>query len=411
MRQDSPERVGAAGLPATAEGWERVSGPAVSALRDRIRELVDGSPERQMEHDPVWLEGLTGIPSQSVAFFVLRREGRVVGYAPFVVYPTVMALELGGIRLAKRRVTRWVLAGEPVLDGGLAAPPAEVVAELFRAVRSQVAPGDMVFWAAVPAEGELACLIHGPSLLRRDYHVVAHGAPYQRRRILLQGGGDYEAYLKSLRASTRRSLKRARRHFLARAGEDFSVRCFEGTDEVELFLQHATEVSKKTYQWHLLGQGMRDTESRAVKYSVAAANGWFRSYVLYAGSEPIAFASGYLHGRMYFGHELGCDADWRDSNAGIFLATEILQDVFGGASGAEGFDFLYGDSPLKSRLANTGRTERHFCLFPRGLRGALMAYPLRTVNWLSSAASRTLQRLRIKDRLWRLRRRRSVKEP
>jgi CelD/BcsL family acetyltransferase involved in cellulose biosynthesis len=381
----------------------------LSTLRDRIGELVGASPERQMEHDLVWLEGLTGIPSQSVAVFLVRRGDRIVGYAPFVVYPTVMALELGGIRLMKRKVTRWVLAGEPILDPELAARSADVVADLLRTVRSQMAPGNVVFLAAVAADSELFGLIGRRSALHRDYHVVAHGPSYQRRGIRM--AGSYDAYLKSLRASTRRSLKRARKNFLGRAGEDFSVRRFESPGDVEPFLQHAVEVSKKTYQWHLLGQGMRDNEIRTVKYSVAAANGWFRSYILYAGETPIAFASGYLHEQTYFGHELGCDSAWRESNAGIFLATEILQDLFADAAPAEGFDFLYGDSPLKSRLANTSRMERHFCLIPRGFNGAMMAYPLRTINWLSAAASATLRRLRIKDRLWRLRRRRSVKEP
>lgn len=407
MRQDSPQGAGAAALPAVAEGWQRVHGPALATLRGRIGELVGASSQRQMEHDLVWLEGLTGIPSQSVAVFVLRRGDRVVGYAPFVVYPTTMGLELGGVSLLKRTVTRWVLAGEPVLDGEPAA--AEACVDLLRAVRSHMAPGNVVFLAAVAADSELFSLISRKSPLHRDYHAVAHGTPYQRRRIRMEG--SYEAYLKSLRQSTRRSLKRARRNFLARAGEDFSVRRFESAADVEPFLQHATEVSKKTYQWHLLGQGMRDNEIRTVKYSVAAANGWFRSYALYAAQTPIAFASGYLHGKTYFGHELGCDSAWRENNAGIFLATEILQDLFADAAPPEGFDFLYGDSPLKSRLANTAHAERHFCLFPRNLRGAMMAYPLRTVNWMSATASAVLHRLRIKDRLWRLRRRRSVKEP
>jgi hypothetical protein len=407
VRQDSPQGAGAAGLHVTAEGWERVEEPLLSTLRDRIGELVRRSPERQMEHDLVWLEGLTRIPSQSVAVFVLRREGRVVGYAPFVVYPSVMAFELGGIRLLQRTLTRWVLAGGPVLDGELRS--SEAIVDLLRTVRSQLAPGDMVFLAAVPVDSELFRLIDEKSPLRREFHPVAHGPAYQRRRIRMEG--SYDSYLKSLRASTRRSLKRARRHFLERAGENYSVRRFESPDDVEPFLRHATDVSRRTYQWHLLGQGMRDVESRSVKYSVAAANGWFRSYVLYAEGNPIAFASGYLHRRTYFGHELGCDSDWRENNAGIFLATEILQDLFAEAGPAEGFDFLYGDSPLKERLANVGRTERHFCLFPRGLRGAMMAYPLRAINWMSASASAALHRLHIKDRLWRLRRRRSVKEP
>jgi CelD/BcsL family acetyltransferase involved in cellulose biosynthesis len=222
-------------------------------------------------------------------------------------------------------------------------------------------------------------------------------------------GGSYEEYLQSLRGTTRRGLKRSRKKFLAKAGEEFAVRRFESPDDVTPFLHHATTISKKTYQWRLLGLGMRDVASRNAKYTYAAENGWFRSYILYAGGEPIAFASGYLHNRTYYGHELGGDPDWRPSHAGVFLLTEIIQDLFDDTAPVEIYDFLYGDDLLKSRLANTERTERHFYLFPRGFHGALMAYPLRAVNALSAAASFVLNRLRLKEYIKRLRRDRSVK--
>ena len=387
--------------------WQRVNESTLQTLHERTGEILHGAPERLMEHDLVWLKGLVRVPSQSLAVYLLRREDQIVGYAPFLVHPSALAYELAGTSLLKRKVSRYVLAGEPVLDGALAQASPDVIVDLFRTLRPQLASGSVVFLAGVNADSTLFRLVTRRSPLHRVFHVLAHGPSYKRRRILMSD--SYEDYLQSLRGTTWRGLKRSRKKFLARAGEEFSVRRFESADDVAPFLRHARGISKKTYQWHLLGLGMRDVESRTAKYSLAAANGWFRSYILYAGDNPIAFASGYLHDKTYYGHELGCDPDWRPSNAGVFLLTEIIQDLFADTAPVDVYDFLYGDDLLKSRLANTERTERHFYLFPRGLHGALMAYPLRAVNALSSAASFVLNRLRLKEYIKRLRRDRSVK--
>lgn len=387
--------------------WQRVQESTLSTLQDRAGEILHAAPGHQMEHDLVWLKGQVDVPSQSLAVFVLRRDEEVVGYAPFLVHPSKLAYELAGTRLLRRQVSRYVLVAEPVLDGALAEASPDVLVDLFRTLRPQLASNHVVFLAGVHADSALYRLITRRSPVHEDYHVVPHGPVYQRRRIVM--GSSYEDYLKSLRGTTRRGLKRSRKKFLERAGEGYSLRRFESRDDVAPFLRQATEISRKTYQWHLLGLGMRDTAGRAVKYTCAAENGWFRSYILYVGDKPIAFASGFLHDKTYYGHEIGCEPEWRPNYPGVFLLTEILQDLFADTASIEIYDFLYGDDLLKSRLANTERTERHFYLVPRGFHGALLAYPLRALNALSAAATFVLQRLRLKEYLRRLRRQRSVK--
>jgi hypothetical protein len=388
--------------------WQHVQEPSLSTLQDRADEILHAAPERQMEHDLVWLKGQVSAPTQSLSVFVLRRDDQVVGYAPFLVHPSKLAYELAGARLLRREVSRYVLAGEPLLDGALAEASPEVLVDLFRTLRPQLAPNHVVFLAGVHADSPVFRLVRRRSALHKHYYVVPHGPFYQRRRILM--GGSYEDYLGSLRGTTRRGLKRSRKKFLTRAGDEYSLRRFESQEDVEPFLRDATEISRKTYQWHLLGMGMRDTAGRAAKYDYAAANGWFRSYILYADAKPIAFASGFLHDKTYYGHEIGHDPEWRQSHAGVFLLTEIIQDLFADTAPVEVYDFLYGDDLLKSRLANTERTERHFYLFPRGFHGALMAYPLRAVNALTAVANFVLQRLRLRQWVRRLRRSRSVKD-
>jgi len=385
--------------------WQHVDESALAAIQERTAEILRNAPAGEMEHDLGWLQDLAKTPSKCVAVYVFRREETVAGYAPFLIHPTTLEYALGGTTLFKRKMSRYAAVGEPVLDG---AASEEVLVDLFRALRSQLKPDNMVFLGAVGADTVLHRLLCNRSPLHKHYHVLPHGPAYQRRRIRFEGN-DYEAYLKSLRKTTRRDFKRSCRKFLAKAGESFRVRRFESADEAKLFLEHATEISRKTYQWHLLGLGMRDQEDQAAHFGNAADKGWFRSYVLYAKDTPIAFQAGYLHHGTYYAHDTGYDPAWGEAHAGRFLLAELFQDLLADDAPVEVFDFLWGDDLLKSRLANSEQTERHYYLFPRGFHGALLYYPMRVVNGMSSAASAVLRRLRLKSYVRRLMRRRSVK--
>lgn len=385
--------------------WQLVDVSAIPALRERAAEILRQAPAVEMEHDLGWLQDLAKAPSKCVAVYAFRRDETVAGYAPFLIHPATLEYALGGVTLLKRRISRYAAVGEPVLEG---AASEEVLVDLFRALRPQLKRDNIVFLGAVGADTALSRLLAGRSLLRKHYHVLPHGPAYQRRRIRFEGG-DYEAYLKSLRKTTRRDFRRSCKKFLAKADGRYEVRRFESPDEAKLFLEHATEISKKTYQWHLLGLGMRDQEDRALHFGNAADRGWFRSYVLYVDDTPIAFQAGYLHHGTYYAHDTGYDPAWAEAHAGRFLLAELFQDLLADDEPLEVFDFLWGDDLLKARLANTEQTERHYYLFPKGLHGASLYYPMRVVNALSSAASAVLQRLRLKTYVRRLIRRRSVK--
>jgi hypothetical protein len=384
--------------------WQQVDAPTLASIQERTAEILQNTPATEMEHDLRWVEGVAKAPSKSVAVYVFQKNGTVDGYAPFLIHPARLSYELGGTTLLRRRISRYVLVGGPVLDQSSEGD----VASLFHALRPQLKADNIVFLGAVNADSVLARLLRRRSPLRKDYHVLPYGPAYQRRRIRFDKK-DYDAYLQSLRKTTRRDLKRSQKKFLAKAGENYEVRCFQNPDEVELFLQHATEISRKTYQWHLLGLGMRDQEDRGANFTHAAQQGWFRSYILYADDKPIAFQAGYLHRRTYYAHNTGYDPEWRDAHAGRFLLAELFQDLLTDDEPVEVFDFLWGDGLLKSRLANSEQTERHFYLFPRGFHGALLYYPLRVVTWMSAAAGAVLQRLRLRTYVRRLIRRRSVK--
>lgn len=237
--------------------------------------------------------------------------------------------------------------------------------------------------------------------------MVPYGPPYHRRLISFTGG--YDDYLKSLGKITRKDLRRTRRKVLSTLGGELETRVFRTPTEVEPFLSEATVISNKTYQWNLYGAGLQDKERVSRRMKATAEKGWFRSYILYAENQPAAFQVGHPYRGTYYAWETGYDPRWSKLQIGTFLLTEIFLDLTGIPEAVSRFDFLHGDDLHKSRLSNTARVEQDYYLFPRGVRGAMLAYPLKASLKLSGAMAQMVDRFGLKQGIKRFLRRTSVR--
>jgi hypothetical protein len=97
-------------------------------------------------------------------------------------------------------------------------------------------------------------------------------------------------------------------------------------DDVPEFLAVAQAVSRRTYQWTLLGLGLQDKAALTARLTLAADHGWMRCYILYCGDDAAAFMLGYLYRGVYYLGEMGYDPDWAKWSVGSFLQMEILRD-------------------------------------------------------------------------------------
>lgn len=381
--------------------WERQSSDRQSLLR--LAEAVApwlGQADTDMEHDLVWLAGLSD-GARTVSPFILTDGDRPHGLAAFWVHPTTLDYRLGEITLAAFRVTRYVLPAQPVFATA-DSDATRWTLDLFALLREDLPARGVIFLQGVPRQSALFSLLVGHSSLHRDYHVLRHGPLYERRLIRLEG--DYERYLSTLGGATRKDLRRTCRHVLA-AYPDAKTRCFSGPDDVAPFLRDAGEVSRKTYQRHLLGQEIGETPFWTQRLGCAAKLGCFRSYVLYLAERPVAFQLGYQYLKTYLAHHIGFDPRFAKLQVGIHLFTEIIADLTTPPQPGLTFDFLFGDSLYKQRLSTESRAEQHFYLIPRTFPINLVALSLGAANSVSEAAGRLLARYGLKERIGKMIRR------
>ena len=356
-----------------------------------------------LEQDPRWLNSYGSSADRYIRYFLLGDQQQPRGYAPFVVHPGALAYCLGETTLFRIPVLRYAMQGSPLCENH------ELLAGLFEPLCEAVGKRGVVFFQGVPAGTTLAHLLTlQTSPISAFFHVVPYGPTYARRLIELPAGAQFNDYLETL--GTKKSqynIRSMRKSFSEKAKGPVTVTCYTDPGQASDLATAVAHVSRKTYQYHLLGLGLENTPEHIEQLCASAIGGWLRAYVLWIGDTPAAFALGYRNTDTYYVHHLGYDPDLSKLQPGIYLHTEIMTDLL--ANGIYRFDFLSGDSLYKQRMSNSFREERHYYLIPRGWPGTAYAYTLLVMNSLSETIGHFLDKSGLKERIRRLVRAAAVK--
>jgi hypothetical protein len=354
--------------------------------------------EPNLFHDPVWLGGTDELgdhPSHPSEFYLCYDDGRLIGYAPLIGGVKDLRFVVG--ELALHRVS-WrsltlvqdlVIAGGPELRLGLTRQLLDLLAE-------RLCPTDGIFLEGVPTDSALYRLTALPGAMRDLLAIeIGHVFPHHRLK-LAPSFAEFEAQLS---ASSRQSQRRQLRKLLEYLGGDFDIRCFTGDSEVGQFVVDARRVSQKSYQWRLLGLGLRDPDSLSKTLTRAARHGWLRCYILYCRGEPAAFMLGYLYHGTYHYIDVGYDPAWGQWGVGSILQLQVIRDLIEGPEPAALFDFSTGHGEHKARLANISRSEANLLLVRNCARNAAIAAGYRLAMAVDRQGGRLLDTLGIKARV------------
>jgi CelD/BcsL family acetyltransferase involved in cellulose biosynthesis len=394
---------------AAAGPWQPVDldrPEGLSALIAQARAIADragGAGGASVHNDLAWLLG--DDPARAAGLRVLGfRNGDAAGYAAFLVRPRPLKFQLGEVTLAQHRLRYHTLSGEPLLVG-LDEPARYAAMESFLdAARAMLGPGDALALEGVPVGGALDRLV--ATAPPASFAVTRLGAPFEHQ--LIDMPADWPAYEAQLGTRSRKSLRYSRKKLAEHVGGQLEARCFQTPAELDRFLADSVAVSRKTYQWNLLGLGLRDREALEARLRFAAAHGWLRCYILYCGDQPTAFMLGLLHGDTYYYLDVGYDPDWAKWSVGSVLQVEVMQDLFALPTPPKRFDFSTGYGAHKARFGNVSRREANWLLLPAGWRSAALLGGYRATERVGAGLSQVLARYDLKARLKKLVRGRAV---
>lgn len=379
--------------------WSRLDLALPDAVDDACADLGRGplAEHATLLNDPRWVGALADGKKKHARTYTLRRQGALVGLATFLVHPSAVRLALGDLTLLSFPVDRL---------NGLAAPLVDAVGDrqreishligLFSRIKQDLRPNEVIFLESVVEGTAMFDLVAKSPTLIHGFHALRNGNLYRHRFATVTD--SLEGYLKQLGARTRADLRANRKRFTAQVRQNYHTKCFRTQAEVPEFVAAATELSRKTYQYRLLGSGLREREALERRYLAASRHGWFRSYILYAAEKPIAFQVGFVYRGRFQAQEIGYDPEWARHHVGIFLHTEIIVDLARDNGTIKEFDFGNGDNLHKKRLSTISRVEGYFYLIPSHFRGRMMVRSKRVADRASAALGAVLGRLGIRKK-------------
>ena len=382
-----------------SEEWQRLHSPTPEEVGAVCRALAESALAERIDlpGDPRWIADQVDSDSKGLVLYTLGGN-RLTGLASFLVHPSRLRLALGELTFFSWRIRRLTAFAPPIVDaGGNRGEEIRLLASLLARLSADIAPGEAIFFEGVPEDTAFFRILHTSAVRRSGFHALQFGGVFHHRTATVPGG--YDDYLKQLGAGTRSDLRSTHKKFHADTGKAGRIRCFRHPSEVGEFLSDAMAVSRKTYQYQLLSGGLRDRDKLERRFRSTADLGWFRSYVLYAGEEPIAFQVGHVYRGNFHAQEIGYDPNWAKYHVGIVLHTKILMDLSDSESGVTMFDFGNDDSLHKERLSTDSRREGYYYLIPATLGGTIMAKSMHATNTASAALGAILGRLGIRKRV------------
>lgn len=383
--------------------WQRVdtTDPAAVAAASTIAHALCAThPDATLYHD---IDDLLARDHAHLQIHVYERNG-VRGYLPLRVQSRPLPIRIGEVTLARFPLTSLIMPRGPIVETN-GADLRGVLEEMLDTLLPVLDGRTALHIEGIPLESELHRLLVALAGAGERIRIVPLSAPFEHQYIRMEG--SFEGYLRQMSKRSRKSVQYSQRK-LRKEVEGVRMECAARPEDVPAFVDAAVSVSRRTYQWHLLGLGLRDPESLRGLLTRSAGLGRLRSYILYCQDEPVAFMLGHIYNGVYYYIDVGYDQQWKDWSVGSVLQLEVLEDLYAMDTPPKLFDFSTGYGAHKGRFGNRSTLETNLLVLPRTPRTLFMGRAYAASEGLSRWGSRVLDDLGVKDRMKRFIRRRSV---
>ena len=315
------------------------------------------------------------------------RQGVTVLLVPWRSQPTTLPVRLGEKRLWQLSLAAIRLT--PAAQHGIAT--LADARELLRWLRL-AHPSRAVALTDAEVDGPLYQAALDPATLG---YCLLRDQP--DKHLLHRFGASYQAFFDARGSKYRNQLRKKEKDFVARFGSDHELREYRQPHEVKDFLDAASAINRRTYQFRLFGETV-DADARSLAAGQREAEaGMFRSFVLWHGHQALCFVLGHQGPSGVYEHrQTGYDPDWRDFAPGIFCNMLLLQRLYA-IDKPEYLDFGSGDSDYKRLFSNESRVTASPLLVPRRPRYLPGVWLHRGAEAGNALAVRLLSRWGVKD--------------
>jgi hypothetical protein len=361
---------------------------------------------------PLWDRVAWGREEAAYPYFATRLRTRPDVLGPFAIFVSDDAGPVAALagRLESRRLKTslgYKVVYAPrvrllhVVDGGIVVGDPGALAPLLAALRDELAAGraDAIGFPPLELGSELYEAFNslgGP--LERQPLITA----WTRRRLVLPG--SFEEFVSSRSSNTRWRIRRDGKRLLAALGEQLSVEIIRDPSGLDRLVADADRVARSTYQ-RALGAGFSDTPEQRSLAAVGLEHGWVRGYLLYLGTEPIAYWLCSVYDGTILIRTAGFDNAHAEHRVGIYLLMRVVEDACADPT-LRVLDFGPGDAAYKQQFSNESWEEQNLVIFAPTLRARRINLTRTLILAPVRVARKVLDATKLTDRVragWRKR--------
>lgn len=231
------------------------------------------------------------------------------------------------------------------------------------------------------------------SELRKEFLLYLPGEPSEHYLINLPP--SFEEYMRKFSSKSRNNLRRSVRKLQRDTGAEVHVSRITFPEQVDSFVDSAVEISKTTYQWRLLGSGLRSPAILKRNLRFLAERGWLRCYLLRCGKEVCAFMICHQRNGLCHSPTIGYNPRWEGYSVGTILQLLVIEDLFAYDRPAV-FDFGTGSGAQKEFFGNTSFLDTDVYLLRRSLYAHLACGVHKASRILAMRTTRMLDHFHLK---------------
>jgi len=357
-----------------------------------ISNIVDGNKDIEPLHDLSWLLA-EGSLNEDIYVCFYQNQDDVTAYCVLRKQFRPINVFFGEYSIFSYSLNRYEMWSNVTFKSGIS--DAETITKAFLVfISTVIKPDEGLSIEGLPVE----------SILYKEflnYNSMHLGKPYLHQSIAMPA--TYDGYLDQLSNRSRKSILYSQR----KAKKDFSVKLLkcDSVEKIDSFLDSAIAISKTTYQWNLLGLGLRDREALKATLLKWQKQDALCCYILQFDDVPVSFMLGYIYKSTYYYIDVGFNPEWSKYSVGSVLQLEVLEELYSLISPPTSFDFSTGYGEHKARFGNVEQNEVNMMLLSNTLKNKFRVLVYNFFSKMSDSLVELLEKLGIKKRLKKILRR------
>jgi len=348
-----------------AEEWR--SCPAILESWERLLDSTENPNE--LYQSPVWMEHLcaTGRSQDTWLALIQGRSGDILGVVPLLRQRQKLRFGIGARTLLQASLDSMTLLGsQPLL------PADHHVYEAFISALFTAFPTcNAIYLDAVRRDTFCWQHLRAGDHPQRNHFV--HSQEGLRLSHTLPLPTTFEEYLSQFSRKKRHNLRNEVSRLRDRTGGNLELLRIDSAAMVETFLQHASEISSKSWQFGVLGARIQYSLEQRANLVDLANRGLLRSYLLRCGEDCVAFGLGYSYRGMFHYVETGYDARYSQYSPGTVLLFLFLEDLIAHRP-LQTVNFGIGDAEYKQQFRSIGVLDESLMILRRTARNALLHF-------------------------------------